>query len=244
METKSELADFTQTILPAAEVAAALFGAINPQLGVTMAIATAATLPLKYWLASITQIEANRVINYMQYLSYEISQLKNQPSMADFLKSSEGQHLIKVGAQAAAGNGGSNRIKVIAKITANGNSQISYAYSAEDFIGIIDDLSEIEVTILFEAYQIYGPKDSIGKPRNGKITAPSVLQWTELHSKFPNLNPFELNAIFSRLQRTGLVSREQGFLDDSGDCYAFTPLMSSLYNGISRTHQNYNSTGA
>nr|BFD58108.1 hypothetical protein CKG001_02150 [Bdellovibrio sp. CKG001] len=179
-------------------------------------------------MASLSKVEQDNAMELVLRLMREINSLKKKPSVEQFFQSDEGQHLLKFSIQASLKKQGSRRNNMIAKLTASGMVQSVYAYSVLDFIDMVSELNEPELNLLMTAYELYDKKDSIGKERKDSLVAPDIKTWTELHARFPEIPPIEMVALFIRMQRTGLVQRAQGFMDDSGDTFEFTPILKKL----------------
>lgn len=216
-----------QNSMPAVQAGLAVLSLAHPAAA---AIAAVFTMPLAYQAVVSTTLERERMSILLNETYGAAIALGNE---VEKLKSAMGEDLLSKALAASRHKPGAERITDIARVLAKFNgSENSYIESA-DFIATIDSLTEAEWTILKAAYELYPRKETIGLPREPNVSQlPHILQWTELHQRFPAMTPLEINFVFSSIERTGLLMKEHGFVSDGGDVFSFTPNLKRLINSI------------
>lgn len=205
-----------EAILPTITAATTLLALSHP---ISAVAAGMLTLPLQYLTITSTRAESER----LQTLLYEIcGRVKDLENAKEYFKSIHGEDLLKKAMEAAKAKSGEERIKALARILSHYSYEEAYYFHAIEFLDHISGVSEKEWILLRTAYELLESKDHIGQPNRRPTPVPGILGWKQLHEKFPNIMPEELNAIFIGLQRTGLVWRQQGFMDDDGDSFNFS----------------------
>lgn len=135
-----------------------------------------------------------------------------------YFSSIHGEDLLKKAIAASCQKPGDERISALAQILASYEENEEYYFKATDFLDTLAAINEREWIVLKVSFKL-----SEGR------TLQSILEWKDLHEKFPNLTSREILAIFVSLQRTGLISRQQGFMDDHGDNFEYSPSSFNLF---------------
>lgn len=226
----NDIREITETILPTLEYAAGLISIVNPNIAVA---ASTIILPLRYYLASCSKVELDEVKYFLSELRIRIEAIENNQNFYAFLQTDQGEHLLLKAIKSATKLRGKTKIKIIIELLLGHKARPEgMEYQTEDYIDLIQDINEFELNLLFTAWRLYQSKENILKPRENSVTSPSIPKWTDLLNKFPNTNPLEIVSVFNRLQSTGLVIREQGYFDDDGNTFGFTPLFIKLNEAI------------
>lgn len=215
-----------EAVLPTAEYAISLVSLFDPTFAVT---ASTFILPFRYYLASCSEIEKQEVKQLFIDLASRLNKLEKDCSNLTFLSSQEGQHLLLRAVKTSTNLRGTEKRRIAIDLLLGHNKNTdSSGYSTEDFLNLISTLTNYEISLLMTVWKLYPSKDKIDTEREDSITSPSFKVWPELYKELPQHTSIELVAIFNRLQSSGLVIREQGFFDDDGSTFGFTPLFSKL----------------
>jgi hypothetical protein len=224
-----ELATLGEDTLPVLEPFLSLLSAVIPGIGLI-------SIPWKYLILQSDREERDRITFFLGELQYQVKLLQQDKVNMDFFSSPEAEHLILKAAKLSKKKKGETRVKALVACVVNAAQKESESISPEEVLQIIGDLSETEFNVLNGAYQLFDDRDN--PPQDGTVHAmPKLLEWKELHEAFPELHPETLLAIFIRLQRTGLILRQQGFWGDNGDQFNFTQLLKEVASYISTSDQ-------
>jgi len=157
-------------------------------------------------------------------LQEEIANVKDAIVDNTFLKTEEGYDLIQRTFIAGAKTRQKEKLQLFAKILRGAYLQQQSNHNPELYVSIVDELSARELEALFllyrekETWKLNTPKDTTN---NGRML--SDAEWFSHHYRqFPK---GELEYIFPRLERTGLIKEVTGsYMGLVGGTYNSTPL--------------------